>query len=75
MLVLNETHHLRVLQTYIDYYNKRRPHQRLEQQSPIPYPETRNTGAVKQRKLLGGILNDYFQAPDNNDLSPQLSES
>jgi hypothetical protein len=75
MLVLNETHLLRVLQTYIDYYNKRRPHQRLEQQSPIPYPETRNTGAVKQRKLLGGILNDYFRAPDNNDLSPQLSES
>jgi putative transposase len=73
VLVLNETHLRRVLQTYIDYYNKRRPHQSLDQQSPIPYPETRNTGAVKQRKLLGGILNDYFRAPGNNDLSPLLS--
>ena len=39
VLVLNEAHLRRVLQTYIDHYNTRRPHQSLEQQSPIPYPE------------------------------------
>lgn len=46
VLILNETHLRRVLQTYIDYYNTCRPHQSLEQQSPIPHPETRNTGVV-----------------------------
>ncbi len=73
VLILNETHLRRVLQTYIDYYNTRRPHQSLEQQSPIPYSQAPDSGAVKKRQLLGGILNDYFRAPGNNDLSPQLS--
>ena len=73
VLILNESHLRRVLQTYIEYYNSRRPHQSLEQQSPIPYPEPTNTGTVKRGQLLGGILNDYFQAPGNNILSPQLT--
>jgi hypothetical protein len=72
-LVLNERHLRRVLQTYIEYYNTRRPHQSLEQKSPIPYPQTSATEAVKKRQLLGGILNDYFRAPGNNAISPQLS--
>lgn len=73
VLVLNETHLRRVLQTYIEYYNSRRPHQSLEQQSPIPYPKALGTGAVKKQQLLGGILNDYYRAPGNNSLSPRLS--
>jgi putative transposase len=73
VLILNERHLFRVLQTYTEYYNTRRPHQSLDQQSPIPYSQTPDTGAVKKRQLLGGILNDYFRAPGNNDLSPQLS--
>jgi len=70
VLILNEAHLRRVLQTYIEYYNTRRPHQSLEQQSPIPYSQAPDMGAVKKRQLLGGILNDYFRAPGNNDLSP-----
>ena len=27
------------------------------------------TGAVEQRQLLGGILNDYFWAPGNNGVA------
>jgi len=72
-LVLNVGHLRRVLQTYIDYYNTRQPHQSQEQQSPIPYPEPTNNGPVKRRQLLGGILNDYFQASGNNAVAPQLS--
>ena len=73
VLILNETHLRRVLQTYIEYYNNRRPHQSLKQQSPIPYPEPPKTGNVKRRQLLGGIINDYYRSPGNNALSPQLS--
>lgn len=73
VLVLNEAHLRRILQTYIDHYNTRRPHQSLAQQSPIPYPVTTNTGAIQKRQLLGGILNDYYRTPSNNSLSPQLS--
>ncbi len=73
VLVFNQAHLRRVLQTCIDYYNTRRPHQSLRQQSPIPYPETTNSGTIERRKLLGGILNDYYRTPGNNPLSPQLS--
>jgi hypothetical protein len=73
VLVLNESHLRRVLQTYVDYYNSCRPHQSLEQQSPIPYPEPTNTGSVRKRQLLGGILNDYFRVPGSQSLSLQPS--
>jgi putative transposase len=36
VLVLNEAHLRRILQTYIEFYNSRRPHQSLAQQSPFP---------------------------------------
>lgn len=72
VLVLNEAHLRRILQTYIDHYNTRRPHQSLAQQSPIPYPVTTKTGAIQKQQLLGGILDDY-RMPSNNSLSPQLS--
>jgi hypothetical protein len=71
VLVLNQAHLQRILQTYIDHYNTRRPHQSLAQQSPIPYPETTNSGIVERRQLLGGILNDYYRAPVTTSLTPQ----
>ena len=64
ILILNETHLRRVLIEFIDYYNSRRPHQSLDQQSPIPREESVTTGKVKHRQVLGGIINDYFRAPD-----------
>ena len=73
VLILSEGHLRRVLQIYVEYYNTRRPHQSLKQQSPIPYSETTNVGSVERRQFLGGILNDYYRTPGNNPLSPQLS--
>ncbi|MCL4872138.1 MAG: integrase core domain-containing protein [Anaerolineae bacterium] len=73
VLILSETHLRRVLQTYIDYYNTRRPHQSLEQQAPIPYPDPTKSGTVKCRQLLGGIINDYYRVSGSTSLSPQLS--
>jgi putative transposase len=73
VLILNETHLRRVLQTYIEYYNNRRSHQSLKQQSPIPYSVTTNSGTVQRRQLLGGVLNDYYRAPGKHSISPQLA--
>jgi transposase len=73
VLVLSEGHLRRMLQTYIEYYNTRRPHQSLEQQAPIPYPEPAKSGTVNCRQLLGGIINDYYRAPGSTSLSLQMS--
>jgi hypothetical protein len=39
-------------------------HQSLDQQSPIPRPEPATTGKVERRRILDGILNDYYRVPD-----------
>ncbi|MBK8900115.1 MAG: transposase [Anaerolineaceae bacterium] len=54
----------RVLKEFIDYYNSRRPHQGLNQQSPIPRVEPATTGEVKRSQILSGVINDYFRVPD-----------
>ncbi len=70
ILILNKAHLRRVLNVYLEYYNKYRPHQGLEQQSPIPRPEPETTGIVKQRQILGGIVNDYFRSSDKTAVCP-----
>jgi len=65
LLIMNESHLRRVLQEFIAYYNARRPHQGLEQQSPIPRPTTVATGTVNRRTILGGIINDYYRTPES----------
>ena len=64
ILIINEAHLRRVLIELTDYYNSRRPHQSLDQQSPIPREESVTTGKVEHRQVLGGIIYDYFRAPD-----------
>jgi putative transposase len=70
LLIVNESHLRRVLQEFLAYYNTRRPHQGLEQQSPIPRPTTVATGIINRRTILGGIINDYFRAPETAIISP-----
>ena len=60
ILILNEAHLRRVLNEFLDYYNRRLPHQGLEQQSPIERPEPLPEGLIRKRPVLGGIINDYF---------------
>ena len=64
ILILNEAHLRRVLREYVDdYYNGARPHQGIGQQFPIPCQSPQNSGTVQSRKVLGGIINDYYRAP------------
>jgi putative transposase len=70
VLILNEAHLGRILQTFVEYYNARRPHQGLAQQSPIHRPTPSSTGSVQRRKVLGGIINDYFRAAGDVAVCP-----
>jgi hypothetical protein len=63
LLTLGEAHLRRVLKTYLDYCNPARPHQGLDQRSPIPRQRPEVTGLVRRRPVLGGILNDYYRPP------------
>jgi len=62
ILIISESHLRQVLRAFIDYYKSRRPHQSLDQQSPIPRAEPVTTGKVERRQILGGIINDYHRA-------------
>ena len=63
VLILNEPHLRRVLHEFLNYYNTRRPHQGLAPQPPIERPEPLTEGLIQRRKVLGGIINDYFRVP------------
>lgn len=72
ILILNEAHPRRVLAEFInDYYNTARPHQGIQQRIPkragdsIPLPlgKPQHTGSIQHRKVLGGIIKDYYRNP------------
>lgn len=70
ILIISEGHLRRVLKEFIDYYNSRRPHQSLHQQSPIPRAEPSTTGQVECRQVLGGIINDYHRGSNTTAVCP-----
>ncbi len=61
VIILNERHLRRVLHEYIEYYNTRRPHQGLEQDSPTGMLPGSQQRPVRYRKVLGGIIRDYYR--------------
>ena len=64
ILILNEAHLRNVLREYVeDYYNPARPHQGIGQGIPWPRGQPVGSGAVQKRKVLGGIIHDYYRAP------------
>lgn len=63
ILIWNEAHLRRVLKDFVHYYNHARPHQGLDQQSPVPCTPPEHDGVVTRRQVLGGIINDYYRIP------------
>jgi putative transposase len=59
LLIINERHLRRVLIEYITFYNQARPHQGLEQQTPLPGEQRSKDGSIQRRAVLGGLLHDY----------------
>jgi hypothetical protein len=61
VIILNERHLRRVLIEYITYYNCRRPHQGLAQDSPMGLDVASTEGPIRCRNVLGGIIHDYYR--------------
>ena len=61
LLIINQAHLRRVMLEYIEFFNTARPHQGLDQQIPVPTIVRETTGPVRCRKVLGGIIHDYYR--------------
>jgi putative transposase len=61
LLILNEAHLWRVLTAYVAYYNRARPHQGLDQCTPVAPDRRWSHGPIRRRDVLGGLLHDYYR--------------
>ena len=59
LLIVGEAHLRRVLDVYVGFYNEVRPHQGLDQRTPIPARLPAHQGPIRCRALLGGMLHSY----------------
>ena len=59
LLIVSEAHLRHVLTAYIAHYNEARPHQGLDQQTPVPREQGIGQGLVRRRDRLGGLLREY----------------
>ncbi len=57
-LLISEKQVLNILREYIDYYNSKRPHQGLEQNTPQGF-EAQKCGKVRKMPILGGLYYHY----------------
>jgi len=60
-LIINQAHLRRVMHEHITFFNTARPHQGLDQQIPASKIPHTNTGPVRCRTVLGGIIHDYYR--------------
>jgi transposase InsO family protein len=61
LLIFHEQHLRRVMCDYIDYHNIARPHQGINQRTPVRRPVLEASGPIRYRNVLGGILHDYYR--------------
>jgi putative transposase len=62
ILIFNQTHLVSVLREFETYYNERRPHQGIDQRTPImPVSSSPSDGPICCRDVLGGIIHDYYR--------------
>lgn len=59
LILLNQRHLHSVLTEYIKYYNCARPHQGIEQRTPIPLSVPNPEGQIERRDILHGLIHDY----------------
>jgi len=49
------------LREHVVYYNARRPHQGIKQNSPLGLKLTPTGGSIRYRNVPGGIIRDYYR--------------
>ena len=63
LMILDERHLRWVLQEYLNYYHRARPHQGLNQETPLPQPRLLSSdGIIRFRPVLGGLHHEYYRA-------------
>jgi transposase InsO family protein len=64
VLILGERHLREVLAEFASHYNGHRPHQALQQESPLRQPSRVVDIAtrIERRKVLGGLISEYRRA-------------
>jgi putative transposase len=64
LLIVGRRHLETVLRIYTAHYNRERPHRGLALQPPEPATATQhqNTGKIKRRDRLGGLIHEYHRA-------------
>ena len=64
MLIYGERHLRSALGEYVGHYNEHRPHQSLQQRPPDRDDQARvpQDLPVQRRKVLGGMINEYYHA-------------
>jgi putative transposase len=61
LIIINQVHLKQVMREYVTYYNTARPHQGIQQRTPIALPKPNNHGQVRCRDVLGGLIHDYYR--------------
>jgi len=61
ILIFNNRHLYNVLKEYEGFYNASRPHQGIDQRTPIPIERSSKAGTIVRREVLGGIINDSYR--------------
>jgi transposase InsO family protein len=62
VIVFNERQLRRILQSYLEYYQRVRPHRSLEHDSPVPRAvESPDCGKVIELPLVGGLHHRYLR--------------
>ena len=73
MLIYSERHLLSVLVEYAGHYNRHRPHQSRQQRPPDHNDQASPPLdlPVQRRKVLGGVINQYYRAALADPTSPR----
>jgi putative transposase len=64
LLILNRRHLEHVLRTYVEHYNRERPHRALNLRPPQARSGSELTACqpIHRRERLGGLIHEYYQA-------------
>ena len=61
LLIVSEAHLRQVLSVYVAHYNEARPHQGLDQRTPVAQVTGGGQGPIQRRDRLGGLLREYYR--------------